>query len=252
MKVSLLDYTGNGQPNPAKFAAAILCYTKNTRLEMSPSQLNSFLAKSMMELESELKYMANTVPSSWEFVDYTFIIEGVTRAFTHQLVRTRTASYAQQTMRVLNVSQGKGWDYATGPTIEGNAMLGAEYDLAMDYISQTYKKLISGGAAIEDARGILPTNILTNIVMKINMRALVELCRKRSSPRVQGEYRSVLEQLKLRVQEVHPWIDIFLNRTKDVAGQELDDWVAGLKESGTIDQNERVRITKLIDLMRTQ
>ena len=49
--------------------------------------------------------MANTIPSSWEFVDYTFLVTGVSRAYTHQQVRTRAASYAQQTMRVLNMGE---------------------------------------------------------------------------------------------------------------------------------------------------
>ena len=35
----------------------------------------------------------------WEFIDMQFFIEGVTRAFTHQMVRQRTAVYAQESLR---------------------------------------------------------------------------------------------------------------------------------------------------------
>jgi hypothetical protein len=122
MKVTLIDFTGAGFNDPAAHAAALLVFTKNTRLEMSAGGLAKYLSKPMMELLEELEYMANTIPSSWEFVDYTFMIEGVTRAFTHQLVRTRTASFAQQTMRVLNVSEGNemGWTFGAGPSIAKN------------------------------------------------------------------------------------------------------------------------------------
>lgn len=176
----------------------------------------------------ELEYMANTIPSSWEFVDYTFMIEEVTRAYTHQQVRTRTASFAQQTMRVLDVSEGNGWNYLTGPSIAGNEIFSTMYDGCMGHIASLYKFLIEHGAAIEDARGVLPTNILTNIVMKINMRNFVELIYKRSSPRVQGEYRDVLEAMKEAVLEVHPWISLFIDRTFDRAAAELDEKISNI------------------------
>jgi thymidylate synthase ThyX len=53
-----------------------------------------------------LDYISKTIRSSWEFVDYTFQITGVTRAFTHQFVRTRTGSYAQQSQRSVDMSSG--------------------------------------------------------------------------------------------------------------------------------------------------
>jgi flavin-dependent thymidylate synthase len=196
MNVTLLDYTGSGQPNPAHYAAAILAFTKNTRLNMTAGSLFEWIVKPWEELEAELRYMANTIPSSWEFVDYTFQIEGVTRAFTHQLVRTRTASYAQQTMRVLDVSEGPGWDFLTGPSLLANPVAKEKYELAMAEIADVYKELTRGaGVKTEDARGILPTNILTNITVKMNMRTFVEMVRKRSSSRTQGEYRDVLDAL---------------------------------------------------------
>ena len=107
MDVRLIDCTGFGTADPARYAAERLVFTKQTRLEMRPGLLAEIEAWPDERIEQELDYMANTIPSSWEFVTYTFLITDVTRAFTHQFVRTRTASYAQQTMRVLNVN---GWE----------------------------------------------------------------------------------------------------------------------------------------------
>ena len=36
MKVTLIDYTGAGTPDPARHAANVLVFTKRTRLEMDP------------------------------------------------------------------------------------------------------------------------------------------------------------------------------------------------------------------------
>src|SRR5581483_11045955 len=151
MKVTLIDYTQN--------AINKLLYTKATRLTLGQDTRLKIANMSDEEKAKELAYMATTVPSSWEFVTYTFEILGVTRAFTHQFVRTRTGSYAQQTMRTLHVGQ---FEYVTGPSIN-TPRRKKLYDECMAMINCHYEKLIADGAAVEDARGLLPTNICTNI-----------------------------------------------------------------------------------------
>lgn len=249
VQISLIDFTGAGNPDPW-YAANVLIFTKQTRLTMSPGLFSEIAAWPSEKKLAELEYIANTIPSSHEFCDYTFLIEGVTRAFTHQLVRTRTASFAQQTMRVLDVSTGRGWEYATGPSIE-NEVLYSMYSNAMDAISEIYKSLIKHGAKIEDARGILPTNILTNIVMKINMRNFVDLVKKRSSPRTQSEYRDVLEQMQYAVKKVHPWINLFIERDADKAIADLQAQFKQLKDRGMSDERH-THMTKLLDQLRAQ
>lgn len=269
MKVTLINYTGMG-PRPkdvaindwhwqedarGENAVDQLIFTKSTRLTMSPSLLSEIAAWPWERKLEELRYMANTIPSSWEFVDYTFMIEGVTRAFTHQFVRSRQFSFAQQTMRVLDVSEGPGWDYLAGPTIDeeqvgtplGNLTRKEIYQGAMSAIDETYKILIAAGAKIEDARGILPTNILTNIVGKCNMRTFVELVRKRSSPRTQNEYRDVLDAMKESVRQVHPWIDLFIERDVDKAITDLQ-----LHIDDELDDLKKTTMTKLLDQIRAQ
>lgn len=256
MKVTLIDYTGINhhlsRGGAKRYAAALLIFTKSTRLEMKPGLFEAILEWPWLKIDEELRYMANTIPSSWEFVDYTFLIQDVTRAFTHQFVRSRQFSFAQQTMRVLNV---EGWNYLTGPTIDSTKIKYGEdisrkdsYDGAMAVIADTYDELIESGAEIEDARGILPTNILTNIVAKCNMRTFVELVRKRSSPRTQDEYRNVLEHMKECVREVHPWIDLFINRTFEQAAKDLDAKIKALSLPKEIETN----MIKLVDQMRGQ
>lgn len=240
MKVTLLSCTGMNDPNPDA-AINVLLYTKSTRLKMHPGLLAEIASWSPEKKAEEMEYMANTLPSSWEFVDYTFLIEGVTRAFTHQLVRTRQASYAQQAMRVVNV---EGWEYATGPTIAGDPERNRIYREAMAAIAKAYDELIAAGASREDARGLLPTNILTNINMKINMRNFVDLVKKRSTLRVQDEYRAVLDQMVACVLAEHPWMSVFLSRSPLAAAKELDQEIDSIS-----DPEKRMRMLKLANLM---
>lgn len=243
MKVELIDYNGCGAVNASDHAANVLIFTKSTRLEMKPGLFREIEEWDWPRKLAELTYMANTIPSSWEFINYTFCITDVTRAFTHQFVRSRNASFAQQTMRVLDV---KGWEYAMGPTISATRIRKEKYRNVMEVISDAYNDFIEDGAAIEDARGVLPTNILTNIISKWDLRNLADLVRKRSSPRVQGEYREVLNAMVECVVQVHPWAQLFLSRTFDQAAAELDESVKALD----LDATEKTRILKLIDQMR--
>lgn len=249
MKVTLLDYTGKGHEDPAKYAAAILIFTKSTRLNMNPELFDEVMLWPKEKMLDELKYMANTIPSSWEFIDYTFLVQDVTRAFTHQFVRSRHFSFAQQTMRVLNV---KGWNYLTGPSIEKDPALKKNYQSTMEHVARAYDWLIRDGALVEDARGVLPTNILTNIVAKCNMRTFVELVRKRSSSRTQDEYRQVLDAMQLEVYGVHPWIRLFVKRTFEQAAKDLDQLVHDWKLRGSIEGDEMLTAIKLVDQMRDQ
>lgn len=243
--VSLLDYTGAGSLDPADYAACLLIFTKNTRLEMSPSGMHEIRNWTFEEKEAALSYMAGTIPSSHEFVHYTWMVSGVTRGFTHQFVRSRSFSFAQQTMRVLRMA---GWQYGTGPTIENSPSAKAVYDDAMSDIANSYEELILNGAAIEDARGVLPTNILTNIVASCSLRAFVELVQKRSSPRVQGEYRAVLELMKQEVLKVHPWVELFVCRTFDRAAADLDKEIQELPVADAT----KTHMKKLVDQLRAK
>lgn len=207
MDVNLINYTGFGHPDPL-FAARLLVYTKNTRLTQGfRSRHEVFSQYSEDKIHEELAYIANTIRSSWEFVEYDFEILGVSRAFTHQFVRTRTGSYAQQSQR--SVDMGR-FETIVPPAVAKEPIYNALWHDLMEKVSETYMDLVAGGVAVQDARGVLPTNVSTNIIAKFNLRTLADLCGKRDNPRAQGEYTAVFKEMAKRILEVHPWADSFL------------------------------------------
>ena len=236
MKVTLISHTAD--------AENLLMFTKATRLTMSPGLLDEIRAKSPTEKMAELEYMANTIPSSWEFVDYVFLVEGVSRAYTHQQVRTRQASYAQQTMRVLNMGE---FDYIYSDKIKSDPAAKEVVDACLDVIKDTYAKLLEMGHAVEDARGVLPTNISTNIVCKFNLRTFVDLAKSRTGGRTQGEYQQVVNAMVDAVLEVHPWAEKFLF-------QEGRDYFAEIEEFAQREYGgdllKKGKLLKIVDKMR--
>lgn len=241
MKVTLIDYTKN--------ATDKLLYTKATRLTQGADTRAKIAAMTPEEKAQELAYMATTIPSSWEFVNYTFEILGVTRAFTHQLVRTRAGSYAQQTMRMLPMEE---FTYETGPTIADYPAKKALYDDVMMRIQAGYDTLIQAGCAIEDARGILPTNIHTNIIAQFSLRTLAEMARSRGGKRTQGEYRAVLEYMINCVIMVHPWAIDFLQPDKFKPITEIERLVEELKSDDSLfnKSSMALNIHKQLDQLR--
>lgn len=198
MKVQLISYTDD--------AVNLLLFTKNTRLMNDDDAYAQIAEWPQEKKQEELDYMLQTIRSSWEFIDYTFNIRDVSRGFTHQFVRTRQASYAQQSQRTVDMS---GFGYYTPPRIAENEVAKALYDKAMADINDSYQALREIVPA-EDARGILPTNIHTNIVAKFNLRTLSEMAKSRLSPRAQGEYQEVFKLMVAEVTKVHPWALPFL------------------------------------------
>jgi flavin-dependent thymidylate synthase len=206
MKVTLINYVGLGHPDPL-FAAKLLVYTKNTRLTQGEETRQRIFAMTMEELRPELEYISNTLRSSWEFLDYTFEIQGVSRAFTHQFVRTRTGTYAQQAQRVVDMS---GFGYTTPEAFKDDVQKLALYQDTMAVIAGAYGELVEMGAAKQDARGLLPTNVETNILAKFNLRTLADLVGKRDNARAQGEYVDVIRGVASSILSVHPWVHPFL------------------------------------------
>lgn len=236
MKVTLISTTPE--------AKELLIFTKSTRLTMSPGLMDEIRAWPEEKKLAELEYMANTIPSSWEFVDYVFMIEGVSRAFTHQFVRSRQGSYAQQTMRVLNMGE---YDYVYTDRVAGDVQARGIVDIVNENIRLGYNKLIELGLPAEDARGVLPTNIATNIVAKFNLRAFVDLAKSRTGGRTQGEYQKVMNAMVDEVLKVHPWAEKFLFQQGRDYFAEIE---AFAQEEYGGDLLKKGRLLKIVDKMR--
>lgn len=236
MKVTLISTTPE--------AKELLIFTKSTRLTMSPGLMDEIRAWPEEKKLAELEYMANTIPSSWEFVDYVFMIEGVSRAFTHQFVRSRQGSYAQQTMRVLNMGE---YDYVYTDRVNADIQARGIVDIVNENIRLGYNKLIELGLPAEDARGVLPTNIATNIVAKFNLRAFVDLAKSRTGGRTQGEYQKVMNAMVDAVLAVHPWAEKFLFQQGRDYFAEIEKFA---EEEYGGDLLKKGKLLKIVDKMR--
>ena len=133
--------------------------------------------------------------SMFEHACATFLVEGVSRACTHQLVRHRIASFSQQSQRYVNES---GFDYVTPPTVEKDPKVKKVYDEAVEYARKSYKELMELGVPKEDARFLLPNATSSKIVVTMNFRELRHFIKLRTEKGAQWEIQALgREMLKL-------------------------------------------------------
>jgi len=116
----------------------------------------------------------------------------------------------------------------------------------MKQTSLVYQKLLRIGQPAEDARGILPTNIATNIVCKFNLRTFVELAKSRTGGRTQGEYQKVINAMVDEVLKIHPWVEKFLFKK----GRDYFNEIEEFAKRKFPDLKERGELLKIVDAMR--
>lgn len=187
MLVQLLAHTP--EPEEVVAAAARLCY--------SASSIERLIDKSRQDREGLLARILDLGHLSvLEHASFTFGIEGISRACSHQLVRHRLASYSQQSQRY--VSHKERFASVTPPSIDARPDLKSRFDALLGEIHQVYRELLEAGVPAEDARFVLPNAAETKIVVTMNARELLHFFNLRCCRRAQWEIRAMaVEMLRL-------------------------------------------------------
>lgn len=142
-----------------------------------------------------------------EFCDFTFHIEGVSRALTHQLVRHRLASYAQRSQRYCSENE---FDYIVPHSICKNKEAYVHYNKFMRECNELYEDLQKDGIPNEDARMVLPNACETQIEVKMNFRTLIHFMNERLCARAQWEIRTLAILMKACIEEQYPELAKYL------------------------------------------
>ncbi len=204
LKVILLRYTPG--PEETVSMAAKLCYSPSD-IESLRGKIESGDQRAFVEKLMKIGHM-----SPIEHASFTFAIEGISRACSHQLVRHRLASYSQQSQRY--VSEEAGFEYVVPPLISGDSELREYFVAFMAQAQEAYRHIarrlnemgIKGEAANQDARFALPNAAETKIMVTMNARELLHFFRQRCCNRAQWEIRRMADRMLSEVKGVAPTI----------------------------------------------
>ena len=169
MNVTLIQAT----PNPVETIAQIasICYDSDPK---DPMKLMQHLYKGGHH-------------SVFEHIYFTFKIEGISRACSHQLVRHRHCSFTQRSQRYCSED---GFEVVKPETIADGW-----YGKFHNAIQGCYSGLQQGGVPNEDARYILPNACATSLYLSCNLRELIHMANERLCSRAQWEIRELVRQM---------------------------------------------------------
>jgi thymidylate synthase (FAD) len=194
MNVKLISYS----PDPEKIPSMA---AKLTHSKTKPEKLDESSDKELNEI---LKYVLNAGHTSViEHTSFTFAISDVSRSLTHQLVRHRIASYAQQSQRYVDFKEP---NYVTPPKISKDKKMKKAYEKTMENIWREYNKLLDLGVPAEDSRFVLPNAACTNIIVTMNARSLMNFFELRTCQHAQWEIRKLANKMLSEVKKVAPTI----------------------------------------------
>lgn len=209
-KVTIVAHTPNPEETIAK--AGKLCYSKVGVDEISDKLTDEDVDRFVNMLVS----MGHESPL--EHVSFTFAVEGISRACSHQIVRHRIASFSQQSQRYVNLKEC--FKFITPPEIEVFDEAFEHYVETMNFVFEKYvliskllmDRYISEGMnkrdaekkAIEDARYVLPNAGETKMVFTMNVRSLLNFFKHRDCNRAQWEIRELARLMIIELRKIAP------------------------------------------------
>ena len=185
LSVTLLQHTP--WPERAVASAGRLCYAPVGAAELKDAMSDDEVRRLLRGL------VRSGHMSALEHASFTFAIEGISRACSHQLVRHRVASYSQQSQRYVRFASSG--DFVVPPNIQASPEARNVFYEAMENARDAYERLVALGLAegrgnesvFEDARFVLPNAAETKIVVTMNARELRHFFALRCCRRAQWE-----------------------------------------------------------------
>lgn len=193
MRVALISHTQD--PEYTVATAIRLCYSASD-IGRIREGLDADEVKRLIRKVLELGHF-----SVLEHASFTFGIEGISRACSHQLVRHRMASFSQQSQRYVKMT---GFEFSIPPSIEQDEELVRRFRQAMEEAREHYSAFISAGIPAEDARYVLPNATETKLIMTANARSLLNFFELRLCTRAQWEIRQLAQLMLEEVRRVAP------------------------------------------------
>jgi flavin-dependent thymidylate synthase len=139
-----------------------------------------------------------------ECVQFVFLLEGVDRAFTHQLVRGRNAFYAQESLRFA-VPEDWAANIPLPPSLRSlrpDDPLVRMWRRNLNATEDAYAALVNNGMPAEEARGLLPHSLLTRAYWVCTLRELLHVAGLRTCTQAQFVWRQVMADIA-RVLRLH-------------------------------------------------
>ena len=193
---------------PLIYTACRTCYS-----ELTPEDIFGKAAAGEIDVAKMQRLISNVIESGHgstiEHVVFTFGISGVSRTLSHQLVRHRAGvAFDQQSQRYVTFKKAATMQPQT--IAEADPAIRHEYEEQIEGAMSLYGDLVTAGIPGEDARFVFPNATRTNLVMTVNLRALIHMSGLRLCTMAQWEIRRLFQLIRHEIFQVSPFLGSFL------------------------------------------
>jgi flavin-dependent thymidylate synthase len=167
---------------------AVLCGIYEGRVARSKAEVTDDARRAAWEA-----MQATVLSGPLEAMQFTFLVEGVTRSITHQMVRNRFAFFAQESLRFA-VADDWAQEVPLPPSLAGLADDDPRVTIwrkQMNATEDAYGALVGAGMPAEEARGVLPHDIPTRLYVTWSMRSILQEAGKRTCTQAQFPWRTI-------------------------------------------------------------
>lgn len=189
------------------------CYKSEDKItdESAPKMMKSLIAR------HHLAMLEHAI------VSVKFICD---RGVSHEIVRHRIASYAQESTRYCNYGSDKHgneitvikpWFFEEG-TLEYLAWLSV-----CEYAEYQYMELLSRGCTPQEARSVLPNSLKTEIVVTMNLREWIHFFNLRAIGTT-GAPHPQMKQIAL------PLLKTFADALPEIYGEQYEQYMSNKEE----------------------
>lgn len=193
---------------PLIYTACRTCYS-----ELTPEDIFGKAERGEIDVAKMQRLISNVIESGHgstiEHVVFTFGISGVSRTLSHQLVRHRAGvAFDQQSQRYVTFK--KAATMLPHTIAEADPSVRERYEEQIEGSMSLYGDLVGAGIPGEDARFVFPNATRTNLVMTVNLRALIHMSGLRLCTMAQWEIRRLFQLIRHEVFQVSPFLGSFL------------------------------------------
>lgn len=142
-----------------------------------------------------------------EHASATFYIDGVSRNFTHELIRHRHLSFSEVSQRYVDVGE---FEFVVHPGLkdvdptEIHSAVSPAKSVYRTIVEYLYGRGMKRKETRQAARHVLPSGLETKILVTGNMRAWREVLQKRLSPAADREFQLVAQKILAELREIAP------------------------------------------------
>lgn len=132
---------------------------------------------------------------TWEYPQVYVILDGYSARVFRELYTHIAGGPTRLQASTRYINYQKGFDYVTPPMIQNNAEAKEIFDNTMQEIVEAMQKLEAMNIPREDIAMMLPLGMESKVVLRTNLRNLIDMAHQRLCTRAYWEYRLLMRDL---------------------------------------------------------